>query len=62
VWRVEVREGEQVRAGDPLVALEAMKLELAVDAPADGRVRQVLVEPGQHVAPGAPLVVVEVGA
>ncbi|ADG73622.1 urea carboxylase [Cellulomonas flavigena DSM 20109] len=62
VWRVEAAAGADVRAGDPLVALEAMKLELAVAAPSDGRVVQVLVEPGQQVGPGAPLAVLAVDA
>ena len=62
VWRIEAQAGEQVREGDLLIALEAMKLELGVQAPADGTVLKVLVEPGQHVAPGAPLAILAVGA
>ena len=62
VWRIEAQAGEQVREGDLLIALEAMKLELGVAAPADGTVLKVLVEPGQHVAPGAPLAILAVGA
>ncbi|WP_273652307.1 urea carboxylase [Cellulomonas fimi] len=61
VWRVEAASGSQVREGDLLVALEAMKLELGVVAPADGRVLEVLVAPGQQVAPGAPLAILAVG-
>ncbi|MBO0901230.1 urea carboxylase [Cellulomonas sp. zg-ZUI22] len=60
VWRVAAAPGQDVREGDPLVALEAMKLELVVPAPAAGRVVRVLVEPGQQVAPGAPLAVLAV--
>ncbi len=62
VWRIDARVGERVRAGERLVALEAMKLELAVPVPVDGRVVEVLVEPGQQVAPGEALAVVAVGA
>ena len=62
VWRIEAAAGAAVRAGDPIVALEAMKLELGVPSPSDGRVVQVLVEPGQQVGPGAPLAVVAVTA
>ncbi|MDM8083421.1 urea carboxylase [Cellulomonas cellasea] len=60
VWRVEVEPGALVSEGDPLVALEAMKLELGVQAPADGRVVQVRVRPGQQVGPGSALVVLDV--
>jgi urea carboxylase len=57
VWRVDVRPGDRVRAGQPLLALEAMKLETVVIAPQDGEVAGVLVTPGSQVAPGSPLVV-----
>ena len=57
VWRVDVRPGDRVAAGDPLVALEAMKLETVLPAPADGVVVSVLVTPGAKVTPGVPLVV-----
>ncbi|MCC2334204.1 urea carboxylase [Cellulomonas wangsupingiae] len=62
VWRVAATPGARVRAGDLLVALEAMKLELPVAAPSDARVVRVLVEPGQQVTAGAPLAVLAVGA
>jgi urea carboxylase len=57
VWRVDVRPGDHVRAGEPLLALEAMKTESVVAAPADGEVVQVLVTPGDQVGPGTALVV-----
>ncbi|MET0135869.1 MAG: 5-oxoprolinase/urea amidolyase family protein [Kibdelosporangium sp.] len=56
VWRVDVRPGDHVRAGDHLLALEAMKSESVLPAPADGEVVRVLVQPGDQVAPGAALV------
>ncbi|KMM45437.1 urea carboxylase, partial [Cellulomonas sp. A375-1] len=61
VWRIDAQVGERVRAGERLVALEAMKLELAVPVPVDGRLVEVLVEPGQQVVPGEALAVVAVG-
>ncbi|WP_436532625.1 5-oxoprolinase/urea amidolyase family protein [Actinoplanes sp. HUAS TT8] len=57
VWRVDVRPGDSVVAGQPLLALEAMKLETVVAAPCDGLVADILVTPGAQVAPGNPLVV-----
>ncbi|NLN11986.1 MAG: biotin attachment protein [Acidobacteria bacterium] len=54
-----VRPGTEVRAGTPLVVLEAMKLETTVNAETDGRVRELLVHPHQPVAVGAPLLVLE---
>ncbi|GLW35087.1 urea carboxylase [Actinoplanes regularis] len=57
VWRVDVRPGDRVAAGDPLLALEAMKLETVITAPRDGEVADILVTPGSQVAPGSPLLV-----
>ncbi|MDY6871794.1 MAG: urea carboxylase [Actinomycetota bacterium] len=57
VWKVDVAVGERVAAGQSLLALEAMKMETVVTAPADGVVTHVLVEAGNQVEPGTPLVV-----
>ncbi|MBB5804722.1 urea carboxylase [Saccharothrix ecbatanensis] len=57
VWRVDVKPGDRVRAGEPLLSLEAMKSEAVVPAPADGEVVEVLATPGDQVAPGTALVV-----
>ncbi|GLY95353.1 biotin carboxylase N-terminal domain-containing protein [Actinoplanes sp. NBRC 103695] len=59
VVRVGVRVGETVTAGQPLVWLEAMKMEHAVKAPGDGTVSETPVTPGQQVSQGTPLVVVQ---
>lgn len=58
VWKVDVTVGQRVTAGQPLLALEAMKMETVVFAPVDGVVTQVLVTAGHRVEPGVPLVVV----
>lgn len=57
VWRVDVRPGDRVSVGQPLLALEAMKLETVIVAPQDGEVTDILVTPGSQVAQGSPLVV-----
>jgi biotin carboxyl carrier protein len=46
---VMVKAGDAVMAGQPLVILEAMKMEIRVAAPADGTVREVFVEKGTTV-------------
>lgn len=58
VWRVEAQAGDRVPAGGAVVVLEAMKLELPVTTTVPGRVTEVLVRPGDHVAPGEGLAVV----
>jgi acetyl-CoA carboxylase biotin carboxyl carrier protein len=57
VWKVEVQVGDRVEEGDTVVILESMKMEMPVEAEEDGEVREVLVEEGQAVAEGAPLVI-----
>jgi len=58
VWRVNVAAGDQVTAGDTVVVLEAMKLEMPVTAGATGTVTRVLARPGEQAAPGTPLLVI----
>ncbi len=58
VWKVDVTVGDRVVAGQALLALEAMKMETVVTAPADGVVTHVLVEAGNQVDPGTTLLVV----
>ncbi|MGB5151161.1 MAG: urea carboxylase [Mycobacterium sp.] len=61
VWKVDVAIGEQVVTGQPLLALEAMKMETVLRAPSNGVVTQILVAAGHLVDPGTPLVVVGTG-
>jgi pyruvate carboxylase len=46
---VAVRPGQQIKAGDVLLTIEAMKMETALHALRDGTVGEVLVSPGQPV-------------
>ena len=59
VLDVLVSEGQEVQAGTPLVLLEAMKMELRITAPTDGRVKRVRVRPGDVVGLGEALVELE---
>lgn len=52
VRKILVQAGARVAAGDPLVLVEAMKMEFAVKAPASGVVKAVLVKEGQQLSPG----------
>lgn len=58
VIRVGVAEGDRVVAGQPLIWLEAMKMEHTVAAPADGVVTVLSVQPGQQLAVGEVLAVI----
>ncbi len=53
---VKVTSGQQVKKGDVLVILEAMKMENEIYADKDGKIGQVFVQKGASVQTGAPLV------
>ncbi|MET8943669.1 5-oxoprolinase/urea amidolyase family protein [Streptomyces sp. NPDC004542] len=57
VWQLNVAPGDEVTAGQPLLALEAMKMESRVHAPITGVVAEVLAKPGDQVEAGTALVV-----
>jgi acetyl-CoA carboxylase biotin carboxyl carrier protein len=59
VWRVVVAAGQAVTAGDPLVILESMKMEIPVESPADGTVIEVRVQEGGVVQEGDVIAVIE---
>lgn len=53
VFKVEASVGQAVKAGDPVVILEAMKMEIPVVAPQDGTVASIDVSVGDPVEAGA---------
>ena len=61
IVRVEVAAGATVKKGDALVALEAMKMEHVITAPADGTVDAVNCEAGDQVEEGVELVAFSAG-
>ncbi|QNE13741.1 urea carboxylase [Pseudarthrobacter sp. NBSH8] len=58
VWKVDVAPGDRVSKDQPLVSLEAMKMETVLVAPCDGVVQQVLPVAGSQVVQGEALVVI----
>jgi biotin carboxyl carrier protein len=61
IRRILLRAGDPVEEGAPVLTLEAMKMENEVRAEARGRVRAILVEEGQVVNAGDPLVEIDAG-
>ena len=55
VIAIKVAPGQEVAAGDLLVLLEAMKMEMPITAPRDGRVKSLACREGELVQPGVPL-------
>ncbi len=56
VAAVSIAAGDRVCAGQPLLEIEAMKMQHRVDAPIDGRIAEIGARVGAQVAPGALLV------
>ena len=59
IVKVEVAVGAAVTAGQPVVIVEAMKMENPIPSPIDGVVTEVAVREGETVETGAPLFTVE---
>lgn len=59
VLRVLATVGQAVRAGEPLVVLEAMKMEQTIKTAIEGRVSAIRVKPGDVVSPGQTLVEID---
>ncbi|MEV0906535.1 5-oxoprolinase/urea amidolyase family protein [Streptomyces hokutonensis] len=57
VWQLNVEPGDEVTVGQPLLALEAMKMESRVHAPMAGVVAEILTRPGDQVEAGTALLV-----
>jgi acetyl-CoA carboxylase biotin carboxyl carrier protein len=59
VWRVLVAAGDPVAEGDALVILESMKMEIPVESPLSGTVREVRVAEGGVVQEGDVIAIVD---
>ncbi|MDO8206623.1 MAG: urea carboxylase [Gallionella sp.] len=58
VWNIPVQVGSKVKAGDALVIIESMKMEIAVVSPCDGEIVQLYCRTGGQVAAGQDLLVI----
>ena len=59
VWKIEKKVGDAVAAGDVLLILESMKMEMPIEAPEDGKVKEIRCKETQAVNEGDVLVVLE---
>ncbi|AGB78717.1 urea carboxylase [Enterobacteriaceae bacterium strain FGI 57] len=58
LWQVQAAAGSRVRAGDVLVVLESMKMEIPLLAPCDGVIQHLSVQPGSPVRAGQRVAVI----
>jgi acetyl-CoA carboxylase biotin carboxyl carrier protein len=52
VWKILVKEGEQIKEGDELMIMESMKMEIPVIAPSNGVVKKVNINEGEALTEG----------
>lgn len=56
ILRLEVTVGQQLKTGDPILTLVAMKMENVIKSPVDAVIKEILVTPNQAVDKGSVLV------
>ena len=59
VFQITTKPGDVVAAGDPVIVLESMKMEIPVEAPRAGKVREIIVSEGQTVQEGDTVAVID---
>ncbi len=59
ILSVNVKEKQEVKAGDILLILEAMKMENAIESPKNGRVKSIKIKIGNTMAKGALMIELE---
>lgn len=59
VFQITSKAGDKVAAGDPVIVLESMKMEIPVEAPRAGVVREIMVAEGQTVQEGDTVAVID---
>ncbi len=57
VWKMMVREGDEVKSGDLICVLESMKMEIEVHSNSDGLIKKILRAEGQQLQAGQAIVV-----
>ena len=56
---IKVKEGDEVKKGQTVIILEAMKMENSINADRDGKVTSIKVSKGESVLEGTDLVIIE---
>jgi acetyl-CoA carboxylase biotin carboxyl carrier protein len=59
VFQISTKPGDAVAAGDPVIVLESMKMEIPVEAPRAGTVKDIKVSEGQTVQEGDTVAVID---
>ena len=59
VWKIVTTIGQTLEAGDTIMIIESMKMEIPVIAEESGRIKEILVDEGRNVAEGQVVAILE---
>jgi len=59
LWKIEAPAGKEVAEGDTVIILESMKMEMPVEAPCAGTVREIKIKEGEAVDEGKVLALID---
>ena len=59
VWKIEVKEGDEIDEGDIVAILESMKMEMPVESDEAGTIKAIKVKEGQAIAEGDVIALLE---
>jgi len=59
VWKIEVEVGDEIEEDDEVIILESMKMEMPVESPGDGVVKEILIKEGDAVDEDQVLIIFE---
>ncbi len=59
IWKIEKKIGDAIAAGEVIIIIESMKMEMPVEAPSAGVLKELRCKEGQAVAEGDVLAIVE---
>ena len=59
IWKIPVKQGDEVEEGDTLVIIESMKMEMPIEAEDDATVIEVKAQEGQPVNEGDVLMILQ---
>ena len=60
VFQVTAKPGDRLQAGDPVIVLESMKMEIPVASPAAGKLKSILVKLDDVIAEGQAIAILEI--
>ena len=60
VWKINFQTGEDVNQGDVILIMEAMKMEIPVESPASGKLKELLVSEGDQATEEDVVAIIEI--